>query len=254
MLGKYFRPMLYGLLLAAVALGSAIFTMRRAIHGDEVAVPQLAGMGLAEAENKTAALGLGLDVENRYYSAIVPAGRVIAQLPMAGSVVRREWQVRVTESLGPQKVAIPDVTGEPMRAAAIAIERVGLEMGSVVHLPGTGTVPDVVIAQSPPATATGADSPRVSLLVSAPETPTDAAYVMPDLTGMPYSVASAMVERAGLKLGAAEFQSSKIPAVNMQAALTPMKAMAAPGTVMAQMPLAGERVTAADVVKFTIAK
>jgi beta-lactam-binding protein with PASTA domain len=253
-LRRYFRPLLGALVLAAIALVSAIFTMRGAIHGDEVAVPNLDGLSLSEAENKTASLRLGLDVENRYFSAIVPIGRVMAQSPAAGTVVRREWHVRVAESLGPQQVAIPDVMGQPLRMAAITIQRLGLELGSVVHLAGTGNVADIVIAQTPPPTATGADSPRVGLLLSQPEAATVPAWVMPDLTGISYAAAAAAVNRAGLRLGPVDAAAQNIPSVSMNGALNAVHATAAPGTVMAQSPAAGERVTDADVVRLTVAR
>jgi len=240
--------------LLMVALVSAVYTMRGAIHGDEVAVPNLSGLSMAEAESMTEHLGLGLGLENRYYSTIVPIGRVIAQSPAAGTVVRREWQVRVTESLGPQKVAIPDVMGQPLREAAIAIERVGLDLGSVARLPGTGNEADIVIAQSPPPTATGADRPRVSLLLSEPEVAEGTAYVMPDLTGLGYSAASAMVVRAGLRMGPVETKSAAIPAVSMGAALTPIQATVKPGMVLGQVPSAGSKVMAGDVVKLVVAR
>ena len=246
--------MLGGLLLAVVALASAILTMRGAVHGDEVAVPNLSGMGLAEAEQKTAALGLGLDVENKFYSATVPEGRVMAQQPGAGSVVRREWHVRVAESLGAQRVAVPDVTGRQERAAALQIEKVGLELGSIARLNGAMETQDSVIAQSPTAATTEADGPRVSLLVSDGGAAPVAAYVMPDLTGLTYSVAVAMCERAGMKMGAAEFRVVTIPAVVMGAALTATRATTVPGMVMAQVPMAGERVKMGDTVKLTVAK
>ena len=99
------------LLLLAVALLSAVTTMQFAIHGAEVQVPALKGMTVADARSETAGLGLNLDVDNRYYSADVAAGHILSQSPAPGTVVRREWLVRVAESLGPQKVEVPAVVG-----------------------------------------------------------------------------------------------------------------------------------------------
>src|SRR5471030_710474 len=92
------------LLLLVAALLAAITTMHFAIHGAEVQVPALKGMTVAEARSQSAGLGLNLDVDNRYYSSEVATGHILTQSPAAGSVVRREWRVRVSESLGPQKV------------------------------------------------------------------------------------------------------------------------------------------------------
>ena len=92
------------LLLVAVALMAAIVTMQFAIHGAEVQVPALKDMTVADALSETAGLGLNLDVDNRYYSGDVAPGHILTQSPAPGTVVRREWHVRVAESLGPQKV------------------------------------------------------------------------------------------------------------------------------------------------------
>src|SRR6201993_5591631 len=102
-------------ILIAVALGAAILTMHFAIHGAEVQVPALKGMTVADARSQTAGLGLNLEVDNRYYSGEVAAGHILSQSPAAGTVVRREWRVRVSESLGPQKVDVPDTVGNDQR-------------------------------------------------------------------------------------------------------------------------------------------
>ena len=99
------------MLLVAVALLAAIATMHFAIHGAEVQVPALKGMTVADARSQTSGLGLNLDVDNRYYSGDVAAGHILSQSPAPGTVVRREWRVRVAESLGPQKVDVPDTVG-----------------------------------------------------------------------------------------------------------------------------------------------
>src|SRR5271157_764976 len=119
------------MLLVAVALLSAIATMHFAIHGAEVQVPALKGMTVAEARSQTAGLGLDLDVDNRYYSAEVAAGHILTQSPPPGTVVRREWRVRVAESLGPQKVEVPDTVGSEQRVASLQLRRAGLQVGEI---------------------------------------------------------------------------------------------------------------------------
>ena len=74
-------------------------------------------------------MGLNLGIDNKYYSVDVPAGRVLAQSPLPGAIVRREWRMRVTESLGPQRVAIPKVVGQQERVAAIEVRRRGAGAG-----------------------------------------------------------------------------------------------------------------------------
>ena len=87
----------------------------------------------------------------------------MSQVPAAGEQVRSGWRVRVAESMGPQRVVIPDLVGESERAAEINIRRRGLEMGTVAAAGISGTPPDEIAAQSPPANATNVSSPKVSL-------------------------------------------------------------------------------------------
>src|ERR1700692_3326907 len=130
-----FQVALLVMVLVAVGLLSAIATMHFAIHGAEVQVPSLKGMTVADARSQTTGLGLNLEVDNRYYSSDVAAGHILTQSPPAGTVVRHEWHVRVAESLGPQKVEVPDTVGVDERVAALKLRRVGLAVGATAQLP-----------------------------------------------------------------------------------------------------------------------
>src|SRR6201996_7209077 len=162
---NFFRLVVAVLAIAIAGLLSAMITMRFAIHGAEVKVPDIQGLTVAEAVRKAADAGLNVGVDNKYYSVEVPAGRVLAQSPLPGTVVRREWRMRVTESLGPQRVAIPKVVGGQERVAAIEVRRLGLDLEETAQMPWTGFAPGTVIAQNPQQGAGGVDRPSVSLLV-----------------------------------------------------------------------------------------
>ena len=184
-INRFFNIVLGALAMLVVALFSAFITMRLAIHGREVKVPNLTGMTLSEASKQTRSLGLILTLENRFYSPNTPPGHILAQSPAPGVPVRRQWAVRVTESLGAQQVAIPDVLGQSERTASINIRRLGLELGAVAHIAAPGE-PGVVIAQTPAPNAAGVDRPRVSLLLSEPaQAESPDAFVMP-LARRPY--------------------------------------------------------------------
>src|ERR1017187_1324152 len=154
-IARVFRISWLLMLLVAVGMLSAILTMQFAIHGAEVQVPALKGMTTADARSVAAGLGLNLDVDNRYYSSDVAAGHILSQSPPAGTVVRREWRVRVAESLGPQKVEVPDAVGTDQRVAVLKLRRVGLDLGVTAHLPYSKAVEGTVLAQDPPAHAQG---------------------------------------------------------------------------------------------------
>lgn len=232
---RLFQFAVLTLTLALVALTSAIVTMRFAIHGAEVKIPNFQGLTAQQAQAKAAELGVEMTIDNRFYSAEVPSGRILSQSPAPGAVVRREWRVRCIESLGPQTVAIPNLTGKPQRSATIELRRLGLDVGAVARM-NSPAPPETVIAQDPPPGAAGVEKPSVALLISDPM-PVDSAaisaatYVMPDFTGHPYGTAAATITRAGLKL-APEIGATA-------AAILGNQAPSLPGTVIAQTPQAG---------------
>jgi eukaryotic-like serine/threonine-protein kinase len=248
----FFRVAMLVMLLVAVALLAAITTMHFAIHGAEVQVPSLKGMTVAEARSQTSGLGLDLDVDHRYYSGEVAAGHILAQSPPPGTVVRREWRVRVAESLGPQSVDVPDIVGASERVASLDLRRAGLEVGEIARLPIASAADGAVLAQDPPAHAQGIDQPSVSLLVAAPANETPDGYVMPDLTGLPIVAAQAALARVGIKSAAPTYVD--VPIAPVGSGNAPPRLPTRPGAVIAQTPAPGSRVVQDTIVKFTVAK
>ena len=268
-INRFFNILLGALAMFAVALLSAFITMRLAIHGREVKVPNLTGLTLSEASKQTRSLGLLLNLENRFYSPNTPPGHILAQSPAPGVTVRRQWAVRVTESLGAQQVAIPDVLGQSERTASINIRRLGLELGAVAHVAAPGE-PGVVIAQTPTPNAAGVERPRVSLLLSEPEgAESPQAFVMPSLAGLTLAGAAARASAAGLHIVSAEDLNTPTPVAATPTtpspsgspsptpapASSPTPPAAQPisfGTVVAQTPQAGRRVVKGDPVHITL--
>ena len=234
---RFFQLVLLALVLVAVAMISALTAMRLAIHGRQARVPKVVGMTVAEARKAAAAVGLLLDREGGFYSRDLAEGRVLSQAPAAGTLVRRGWHVRVAESLGPQRAAVPDLLKESQRAAEINITRRGLDVGTVAvaHIPDQA--PDQVVAQSPPPNAQGVASPKINLLVTAPAEA--AALIMPSFTGRPLDDASKAIHDAGLRVAVV----NTVPAPGLPV-----------GTVLKQSPGAGQKVTPGTAVTLEVAQ
>ena len=195
----FFRFVLLSLVLLVVALVSALTAMRFAIHGREVSVPNLVGKTPMEARRITDAAGFQMEIERQYYSATVPEGRVLSQLPTPGTQVRRGWQIRLAESLGPQRVEIPNVLGESQRAAGINIMRRGLDVGAVAQIAMPGSPADQVLGQSPPPNASGVAAPKISLLTT--ESMPPQAFLMPNFTGQALGGVTLVLQDAGFRVG-----------------------------------------------------
>jgi len=243
--------------LVVIALVSALTAMRFAIHGQEVQVPSVIGLTPSDAERAVAGLGLQIEVERQYYSPAIPEGHIMTQMPLAGTKVRRGWQLRVAQSIGPQRVSIPDVTKESERAAELNIRRRGLEVASVAEIQLAGTPADQVLAQSPPANANQVAAPKTSLLVSAAgEVP---AFVMPTFLGQPLGSATRTLQDAGFKLGTVSLApppnaSAPGSAIDNTATAVspPPQQPSSTSVIVTQWPPVGQKVSAGAVVNFEV--
>ncbi len=232
---RFFRYLVRVLVLVVVFMASALTAMRFAIHGRQTAIPKLVGMAPLQAERLLADHGLVLERGDRFFSSDVPEGRIMSQAPPPGLTVRRGWRVRVAESMGPQRVVIPDLVGGSERAAEINIRRRGLELGSIASATIPGGPADQIVAQSPPANAVNVSEPKISVLVAAPEE--RSSFVMPDLVGRSEDDAVNEIIGAGFHVGTIASQpppaGDNAPA---QAAPSPSR------TVVRTIPAAGQRV------------
>lgn len=194
------------LVLIVVFMASMLTAMRFAIHGRQTAVPKIVGMAPGDAEAALAAHGLVLERSDRFFSAEIPVGKIVSQVPVPGEMVRRGWHVRVAESMGPQRVTIPDLSGDSERSAEINIRRRGLEMGTMAVAEIADATPDQVVAQTPPANATNVSTPVVSVLIAATED--RKSFVVPDLRGKTEDEAINAIVSAGLKVGSISSQAA----------------------------------------------
>jgi beta-lactam-binding protein with PASTA domain len=257
------RFALLALVLVIVAMVSALTAMRFAIHGQEVAVPPLVGLAPAEAERVVAGFGLQISIERQYYSPQIPEGRIMSQLPLPATKVRRGWQVRVAQSLGPTRVTIPDVTGESEHAAELNIRRRGLDVASMAQMQALDIPADQVLAQSPTANATQVAAPKISLLVTTEAEPQ--AFVMPSFVGQALGSASRSLQDAGFRLGNVSLIAPPSPsagdATNPNGSSAPPSpeaqpappAQASPASIIvSQAPMAGQKVFAGTAVNFDV--
>lgn len=244
---SFFRLVLLALVLLVVALVSALTAMRLAIHGHEVAVPDLLGKTPAAARAIAEQSGLEVTVERQYYSPTVPEGQILSQLPTAGSQVRRGWQVRVAESLGPQRVEIPNILGQSERVANINIRRRGLDVGAIAQMRFTDAPEGQVVAQAPPPNASGVSAPKISLLVTAPAQPQ--ALVMPSFIGQPLGSVTQALQDAGLRVGSVT--PASLPEGSPPTP-PPVSTPSPASIIVSQNPAAGEKVMVGAGVNFSV--
>jgi serine/threonine-protein kinase len=184
--------------LFLLALISALITMRLVIKGEEVKVPPLVGKDIVYALETLNDLGLGLKIADQEFHSSIPENHIISQQPAGGRFIKKGRDIRVVLSKGSQLVRVPQLEGDMLSLAQAKLKRQGLKTGQLIKVHHRLTAGKVV-AQSPPVNSQRARGSRVNLLVSEGEFP--ASFIMPDLIGMPLSLASIKVRGLGLEVG-----------------------------------------------------
>jgi beta-lactam-binding protein with PASTA domain len=157
-----------------------------------VQVPDLRGEGTATAQEQLAAVGLTLGAVDSLRHPTVPLDLIMGQAPLPGQLALPGSSVRVTRSLGPQRRAVPDVSGVALDRARVILETSGF----VVTVDSTeADIPrGRVVATAPPADSMVALPAQIRLSVSLgpPLVP------MPSVLGMDEAAARTLLDSLGL--------------------------------------------------------
>ncbi|MGH9562141.1 MAG: PASTA domain-containing protein [Terracidiphilus sp.] len=230
------RMSVLAFILASVAFLSALTAMRIAIRGREVVMPNLVGVSVDQARQMLQGRGVGVTIEDRIYSNY-PVDVIARQSPLPDMNVKVGQHAHVVLSLGPQKVTVPQLEQASVRSAQVLLLRDGLQTGEVSSLYLLDTDAGTVLEQDPAPGATGAINPHVNMLVTLG--PRQAAYVMPQLTGLSFPEAAAKLSAAGLKI----------------AKVVPSTAPGTPhNTVLDQTPARGRRVDSTTPIELQVAE
>src|SRR5215472_477448 len=257
-----FRLFLLFSVLVAVALMSAITTIRITIHSGEEQAPNLVGLSLDQAERLAGGMGLGLKVNDHLFDAKFAADHVVSQVPRPGDSTKSGQDIYVLVSLGRPTITVPTLVGESIRAAQVTAAQRGLTLGDVVAVHWNGTASDYVVAQDPPPSSQPARSPVANLLVSLGE-PTQA-FVCPSFVGMSIDRARHELTRAGFKVNEVKTPAAAANPVNPapappdaaqpQPPPPPPASSAAPsGVIVSQSPAPGSKISPDTSFSFTVA-
>lgn len=233
-------PVKYGLLALALLVTagvSALTTMRVVLTSQEVTVPSLIGRQQAEAGVLAARHRLLLKIEGRRNDGRISADRIVSQEPPPGSTLKSQRSIRVWVSMGPRRLAVPDVEGESLRTARLLLEQAQLPVGRVVEVMDQAAEGTVLMQHPLPGQTDAVASEGASLLVSLG--PRRGDYVMPDLIGHHAAHVMRELKDAGLKV--AETRYRTYPGL-------------APGVVLRQVPAAGHRVGSSTPISIEISR
>lgn len=196
---KFMQIALVFMGIVALALFSAVVTMKVVTWGKTVPVPSVIGRDLTTAITELKDSGLEIKVERQEHHPTVPAGSIINQEPKAGQSVKAGRNISVVVSLGSEEVNVPALTGEGFRMAQIELKQAGLTLGEVARVYSQAQRESVLI-QDPPGQAVIQKGASVDLLVS--NGPRPVRYITPDLAGMTLAQVGEAVKALALKVSA----------------------------------------------------
>jgi serine/threonine-protein kinase len=180
------------LLILAAAIGIGTAAWYYGIHR-YTATPSLVRMAPAAAAAEAEKLGLRTTLANQDFSEDVPKGEVMATDPPAGERIRKNGEIGLTVSKGPERYRVPQLAGLDLDAAKRALGPIKLITGEINEQYSETVPAGRVIAFSPKFDTVVKPGTAVNLAISKGKEP----IAVPDTTGKSYRDASKELRNLG---------------------------------------------------------
>lgn len=121
-------------------VGSMIFLNVVTKHNQELIVPELSNMSVADAESIAVAEGMRVEVVDSVFVKRMKKGAVYRQNPVAGSKVKSGRRIALTiNAVNAKKVSMPNLIGYSMRQAMAELQSRGLILGKLIYVQDIAT-------------------------------------------------------------------------------------------------------------------
>ena len=192
------------------------------ILAPKVPVPTIVGLTQSDAQATLTTAGLTLAVSEQQFSESAPKDTVISSDPAPGGEVAEGGTVDAVISKGPERYAVPDVTGMTPDAAATEITAAKLVAGAQSEVFDDTVAVGSVAGTDPKIGTSVKPGTSVSILISKGPKPVP----VPDIDGKKSAVAQAALTEVGLIPVITEKYSEKVPEGQV------IKVTPKPGTVV----------------------
>ena len=196
------------ILAAAIAIGTAAWYY--GIHR-YTTTPNLVSMVPAVAEAEAAKSGLHTSLDNQDYSEDVPNGAVMRTDPAAGDRIRKNGDIGLTVSKGPERYRVPQLVGLQLDAAQQALSPIKLITGQISEQYSETVPQGRVMAISPRFNTVVKPGTAVNFAVSKGKRP----ITVPDWTGKSYHDASKALRKLGFTVGRTTQYDEKVAEGNV---------------------------------------
>ncbi|WP_405057822.1 Stk1 family PASTA domain-containing Ser/Thr kinase [Kribbella sp. NBC_01505] len=191
------------ILLAAIGVGTSAWYY--GIHRYTTA-PDLVKLTAASAAVEAEKVGLKTTLANQEYSEEVPKGQVVSTDPKSGERIRKDGEINLTVSKGPERYRMPQLTGLDLDAANRAIAPIKLVQGQVKEQ-YSETVPiGQVVDFYPRFDMVVAPNTAVNFVISKGKQP----IAVPDFTGKTYREANKALRKLGFVVNRTDQYDEKV--------------------------------------------
>jgi serine/threonine-protein kinase len=202
----------------------------------EISVPDVKGLGQAEAFEKLESAGLNPVAGDTVFDGNSSKGLILRQRPFANDKVKSGRRVYLIVSGGKPMIETPLLVGKTIADAKFLIERSTLKLGEITFVPAEAPK-GIVIKQSILSAFSVEKGTKISLSVSAGIE--EGTIEVPSLVGLSETNAVQLLITKNLQAGKRNYQIS--PSI-------------LPGTVMEQYPLPGQKVNPQTKIDLFISK
>ena len=179
-------------------------------HNQELTVPDMTGMNLAEASAVAAEADLRLEVTDSVYIRGMERGAIARQNPEPGGKVKKNRRILlVINSVIPRQSTMPSLTGFSLRQARTELASNGLNIGKLIYVNDMAT--DNVLAQQymgediEPGTRLNSGT-AIDLVLGL--NPADSATFIPYIIGYRYQMATELLHDNSLNIYRCEFDTT----------------------------------------------
>jgi serine/threonine-protein kinase len=207
------------------------------VSSPEVKVPKVVGMTEDDAIRILKDADLSPIVSDTTFEENFPTGSVIVQKPTTDEIVKKGRRVYIFISGGEPYVHVPILKGRSLNQAKLALERVGLKVGTVSELPSENPK-GVIFDQQFETGSSIRKGESVGITISIGVV-AEGDITVPDLIGKSLTEAEKLLADSTLKVGKINYQSSF---------------SLLPNTILDQYPSKGNKVNKGTVVDLFVTK
>ena len=171
----------------------------------EVAVPDVNGKPVAEAQQLLKERGFKVAVEDKIDSSVKP-GMVLRMDPVAGIKRKEGATVTLTVSTAEKMVSVPRITGMKLNQAEKLLAEKGLRIEKIEQKWDSKKPEDIILSQSPEENGKVSENGGVVLIINKKE---EKNVAVPDLKGLKLAEARKKLEDLKLKVEVREIDSEK---------------------------------------------